>query len=313
MVNQTTDVNQETCPVCLTDKYLNKNLKLLVSPCFHKMCETCVNRLFLSGPAPCPICKTTLRKGNFVVQTFDDLYVEKEVQIRRKVSRYFNKRLEDFKSLREYNDYLEEAEEMIFNLINNVNLQETEARIEKFRLENKELIEANKSKQQSEDKALQNQLAREKLEKQLRKEAYYNRAIDEAQNKRKEQTDFIEKLAAANDKSQINSIITETKSKRAPIMAFKPMDVIEVKVEILEDENDIVEDIQDDADYSPLDTVMNSIVFPVSQNYSCGWSGPLMKDHGDLCRASGYLPKFTYERALVSASQGIFQNILPYK
>jgi hypothetical protein len=48
------------------------------------MCEACVNRIFQS-PAPCPICSTTLRKQNFTVQTFDDLYVEKEIQIRKRV------------------------------------------------------------------------------------------------------------------------------------------------------------------------------------------------------------------------------------
>jgi hypothetical protein len=46
-----TGIDQDKCPVCLTEKYLNQNLKLLVSPCFHKMCENCVNRIFLGGPA----------------------------------------------------------------------------------------------------------------------------------------------------------------------------------------------------------------------------------------------------------------------
>ncbi|EGF78168.1 hypothetical protein BATDEDRAFT_13326 [Batrachochytrium dendrobatidis JAM81] len=111
-------LDNERCPVCKSDRYLNPTMRLLVSPCFHKMCESCINRLFLSGPAPCPICKVTLRKSNFVSQTFDDLYVEKEIQIRKKVGRYFNKRLEDFAgNLRLYNDYLEEVEEIcrLFN------------------------------------------------------------------------------------------------------------------------------------------------------------------------------------------------------
>jgi CDK-activating kinase assembly factor MAT1 len=81
------------------------------------------------------------------VQTFDDLYVEKEVNIRRKVGRYFNKRPEDFGTLREYNNYLEETEELIFNLINNVNVQDTNDRIERYRQENRDLINRNMSKQ----------------------------------------------------------------------------------------------------------------------------------------------------------------------
>jgi CDK-activating kinase assembly factor MAT1 len=120
--------------------------------------------------------------------------VEKEVQIRKKVGRYFNKRPEDFPSLRAYNDYLEESEEMIFNLINNVNVQETSERIERFRLENKDIIAANLAKQASEDKAISTQLAREKKEKQLRKEAYLNQQLEEKKSKKQQQQELINQI-----------------------------------------------------------------------------------------------------------------------
>jgi CDK-activating kinase assembly factor MAT1 len=162
-------------------------------------CETCINRLFLSGPAPCPICKTTLRKSNFVVQTFDDLYVEKEVQIRKKVGNFFIKRLEDFPDLKSYNDYLEEAEDIIFKMINNVDVQETSEKIDRFRLENKDIIAANLAKQASEDKAISNQLAREKKEKMLRKEAYLNKQLEEKKTKQEQQKDLINRIVFLTD------------------------------------------------------------------------------------------------------------------
>lgn len=86
--------------------------------------------------------------------------MEKEVQIRKKISRYFNKRQEDFPSLRAFNDYLEEAEEIIFNMCNNVDVQDTEEKIEKFRLENKELIAQNLAKQKAEAKQISTLLDR---------------------------------------------------------------------------------------------------------------------------------------------------------
>jgi CDK-activating kinase assembly factor MAT1 len=64
-------------------------MKFLVNPeCYHKMCESCVDRIFSHGPAPCPIagCKYTLRKNRFRKQTFEDLKVEREVDIRRRVA-----------------------------------------------------------------------------------------------------------------------------------------------------------------------------------------------------------------------------------
>jgi hypothetical protein len=86
---QTPDLQPvDQCPVCKSDRYLNPNLRLLVSPCYHRMifmislkgmCTTCIDRLFTSGPAPCPICKQSLRKSNFIAQTFEDLSVEREV------------------------------------------------------------------------------------------------------------------------------------------------------------------------------------------------------------------------------------------
>lgn len=80
------------------------------------------------------------------MQLFEDSQVEKEVDIRRRVLRDFNKKEEDFASLREYNDYLEEVETIIFNLVNNIDQLETNKKIEKFKKENRELILKNKAR-----------------------------------------------------------------------------------------------------------------------------------------------------------------------
>ena len=43
----TVDIQSDKCPVCLNDKYLNHNLKLLVSPCFHKVINQSINQVEL--------------------------------------------------------------------------------------------------------------------------------------------------------------------------------------------------------------------------------------------------------------------------
>ncbi|PLW45452.1 hypothetical protein PCANC_06711 [Puccinia coronata f. sp. avenae] len=133
----------DVCPVCKSDRYLNPDLRLLVSKCYHKMCESCIDRIFSLGPEPCPICGQTLRKASFAPQTFENLAVEKEVVIRKRISKYFNKRREDFMTLDAYNNYLEEVEDITFNLINGVDVAETEAKIKRFQIENQELIAQN--------------------------------------------------------------------------------------------------------------------------------------------------------------------------
>jgi hypothetical protein len=79
--------DEERCPVCRSTRFLNPSLVLFVSPCFHKMCQSCITRIFAAGSAPCPQCKTILRKNNFVQPTFEDMYVEKECGVRRRVSK----------------------------------------------------------------------------------------------------------------------------------------------------------------------------------------------------------------------------------
>jgi CDK-activating kinase assembly factor MAT1 len=52
-----------------------------------RRCDSCIERLYSLGPAPCPICGKTLRKMGFMTQTFEDLGVEKEVVIRRRMAK----------------------------------------------------------------------------------------------------------------------------------------------------------------------------------------------------------------------------------
>lgn len=64
----------------------------------------------------------------------------KEIAIRKRIANIFNKREEDFPSLREYNDYLEEVEDMTFNLIEGIDVPAIEAKIAKYQEENAEQI-----------------------------------------------------------------------------------------------------------------------------------------------------------------------------
>ncbi|KAF9615598.1 hypothetical protein IFM89_024687 [Coptis chinensis] len=64
----------------------------------------------------------------------------KEISIRKRISNIFNKREDDFPSLRDYNDYLEEVEDLTFNLIEGINVPAIETRIAKYQEENGDQI-----------------------------------------------------------------------------------------------------------------------------------------------------------------------------
>ncbi|KAL8979890.1 MAG: hypothetical protein Q9177_006024, partial [Variospora cf. flavescens] len=137
------------CPVCKSSRYLNPNMRFLVNPeCYHKMCESCVDRIFSSGPAPCPVagCARTLRKQRFRKQTFEDIKIEQEVDIRRRVAQVFNKQEEDFETLRAYNNYLEEMEVTTFNLLEGIDVAATERKLAAYAAQNAPSISQNNAK-----------------------------------------------------------------------------------------------------------------------------------------------------------------------
>ena len=98
------------------------------------------------GSGSCPECGIPLRRANFRLQLFEDASVDKEVDIRRRILKDFNKQEEDFESLREYNDYLEMVEDIIFNLTHNIESLETNKKIQQYKEDNKDNIMKNRSR-----------------------------------------------------------------------------------------------------------------------------------------------------------------------
>jgi glutaredoxin-related protein len=54
---------------------------------FFLIFESCVDLLFIKGSGACPECGTALRRNNFRLQLFEDPYIEKEIDIRKKILR----------------------------------------------------------------------------------------------------------------------------------------------------------------------------------------------------------------------------------
>ncbi|KAG9230714.1 CDK-activating kinase assembly factor MAT1-domain-containing protein [Amylocarpus encephaloides] len=139
----------DMCPICKSTRYLNKGIKFLINPeCYHRMCSTCVDRIFTAGPASCPVplCGKTLRKRGFKPAFFADLGIEREVDIRKRVGQVFNRRQEEFETLLDYNDYLQDTEDLIFDLVNGMAKEKLQAeeKLKAYRAMNLQEIEDNK-------------------------------------------------------------------------------------------------------------------------------------------------------------------------
>ncbi|KAK9873738.1 hypothetical protein WA026_002094 [Henosepilachna vigintioctopunctata] len=182
------------CPRCRTSKFQNPSLKMMVNVCGHGLCENCVELLFLKGSGNCPECRIPLRRNNFRIQMFEDATVEKEVDIRKRVLRDFVKKEEDFSTLREYNDYLEEVETIIYNLCNNIDVVETNKKIEQYKKDNKELIQKNKGRLGRDEYELEELLDLEKQQEDFRKQEIKNEEIEAEKKKIKNKEALIDEL-----------------------------------------------------------------------------------------------------------------------
>ncbi|KAJ1983529.1 TFIIH/NER complex subunit [Dimargaris verticillata] len=302
--------SEDACPICKSSRYLNPNMKLLVPPCFHKMCEACIDRIFSLGPAPCPVCQQILRKTNFWTQKFEDLQVERELQIRKRIAKFFNKRTEDFKSLRLYNDYLEEVEELTFNLINGVDVQETEERIQRFAQENRDLIASNAARQQREERMLNHRLKQERSDKEHQRQLYLQQLEEEEVVKRTQKNAIINQLASSNQSASeivARNAITLKKSSMAPSAARAtpsssgPTGDWMYNGAHLDDDEDM--DI-DSEEFDPLSSLYCDVGgFELKPEYYDPMASAIQNPQ--MATAGGYLTRFSHQRSLEAAFTGL--------
>ncbi|KAL2061292.1 hypothetical protein VTL71DRAFT_7565 [Oculimacula yallundae] len=200
------DPSDDICPVCKSNRYLNPSLQFLINPeCYHKMCSTCVDRIFTSGPASCPVpyCGKTLRKKGFHKAFFADLKIEREVDIRKRVGAVFNRRQDEFESLRDWNNYLEEVECLVFELVegSKEDRAKAEERLRRYKESNREDIEGNR-KQGLEEQELERRREREEKEAARRRRA---EVIREEEEERREieagRREVLERMARGEEGS----------------------------------------------------------------------------------------------------------------
>lgn len=240
-------------------------------------------------------------------QTFEDLTVEKEVAVRRRITKEFNKRREDFRDLRSYNDYLEEVEDITFNLINEINIPETEARIEAYRRENAALIELNVRREEQYTQELKQQEEQERSEREQRaqearrleelereeKEKGRREIIDRLETSTKDAAEIIAKSRAeATKRAASRAAATTTFKSNAQLLrsrAAQSTTIPDVPHVPLQDNWYAYEDM-----YTKLD------------RYDDMYSEAVRQDQEGIMKAGGYKVEEAWERALRSAVTALF-------
>lgn len=174
------------------------------------------------GSGPCPKCLIPLRRNGFKLQQFQDASVDVEVEIRKRVLLDFNKTEDDFENLNDYNDYLEEIEDIIYNLVKNINILETNERIQKYKRDNKDIIMKNRMKSKREEIALDELIEEEKMHTQYKRDEVLRDEAEQRSKKLRVDAELIDSLAHSNSDAKDIVNIYAHKKEEIPVPKSKP-------------------------------------------------------------------------------------------
>ena len=107
----------------------------------------------------------------------------------------FNRREEDFVSLRAYNDYLEMKEDVTFNLIENIDVPATEAKIAAYAKQNTSSIARNAALASQEHSSLQKREAAQKELSRLDKQAAREAEEEERRERETARQEIVNRIA----------------------------------------------------------------------------------------------------------------------
>jgi CDK-activating kinase assembly factor MAT1 len=121
-----------------------------------------------------------VKKEKLSKKSLDSIEVDKDVRIRRKIKSIFNRMQEDFATLEEFNNYEEEVEDCIFNLVHDVNVETTRSKILQYQKDNEERIVLNQGKAFEEDSKMERRVQQER---ELLELTYQDRIVKERQER----------------------------------------------------------------------------------------------------------------------------------
>jgi CDK-activating kinase assembly factor MAT1 len=158
------------CAICGTAEGDSSNLSSQTSlqtnatvRCGHQFCNSCTDReLIRKREFPCPICQTPVKKVTLTQRTLDDVQCEKDTSWRRRVLKVFNKTATDFETLLEFNNYLEQVEDMIYSIVNEEpDAEECKAKIKEYEQAHKGEIVIRQSQRADQERSVQDRISSE--------------------------------------------------------------------------------------------------------------------------------------------------------
>lgn len=310
---QRIDEQDETCPVCKTTRYFNKDMEFRINPeCYHRMCKVCVERIFKDGPNQCPYatCNKTLRLRGFKSAFFADLTVEREVDIRRRVAAVFNKVEEDFESLDAYNDYLYMVECLTDDLVNGSEpaRKKAEGQLAEWEAQHKAEIERNKRLARETEDARQKRLAAEQDAARQRRADELQAEVDERRSAarfREEMLDSLQSAESGRASEAMDKVMLKKRGQQKRDAALDTAGVPGLSIRGLREKKTVVVDEGPYDPYGGLDMAPSRVDLSTEQlgQYKNEWL--TVTRTKDEYKTGGYSPDEYLSRALFEAFSGL--------
>lgn len=125
-----------------------------------------------------------------------------------------NRREDEFESLRAWNDFLQQREDIIMDLVDGKNVAKHEATLRQYAASNADSIKSNEVLHRKEIEAFKAQQVHEKERTRLRREASRQEDEEERKERELEKNDIVNKLASG--KTSVDDIVRQNKAKQKP-------------------------------------------------------------------------------------------------
>ena len=140
--------------------------------------------------------------------------MEREVDIRKRVATVFNRREDEFETLRAWNDYLNDVEDITFNLVNDVDLEETNRRLEAYQKGHEQEIVQNASLAEQERAVFEFKQKAELEQAKLRRSTARREEADERREIQETRRDVLKRLELGMDAEQVTKAGQEITLKK---------------------------------------------------------------------------------------------------
>ncbi|KAI1819169.1 CDK-activating kinase assembly factor MAT1-domain-containing protein [Xylaria intraflava] len=322
-----TTVPSDICPVCKRVRYLNSDMEFLINPeCYHPMCSNCVTNIFKAGPAQCPYatCTKTLRHKGFRSAFFGDLTVEREVDIRRRVAAAYNNVEDDFETLRDYNNYLQDVEDLTFDLISGGDEERSAAEKKLLHREQEFRDEIERNKRRGREAEISRQ-KRDAAAAEAARQRRLDEQREEVRARMEEATINAEVMSAlaqgeSGSAAEIQARIVAQKRARVaaisethfPSLMEPSSNTLSIRGLRVKKMSEEEEDLSKPYDpYSGLKPALMPTRYELHDEYPCPWldRARTKDDH----RVPGYSPTEYITRAMFDAFAGLGVNIADEK